>query len=157
MKKIIYSILVISLMIVIFLFSNQEANQSTKVSNGVIDRTVIKIYEFFNKNATESKISEIKEIAVFPIRKLAHLSVYFILGILVLLLMKEFKLTYKDMIIVSTLICMLYACSDEIHQLFVIGRSGEARDVFLDTCGSFLGIVLTTSVIKKITLRKMDE
>ena len=144
-------------MIVIFLFSNQEANQSTKVSNGVIDRTVIEIYEFFNKNATESKISEIKEIAVFPIRKLAHLSVYFILGILVLLLMKEFKLTYKDMIIVSTLICMLYACSDEIHQLFVIGRSGEARDVFLDTCGSFLGIVLTTSVIKKITLRKMDE
>ncbi|GKX68088.1 VanZ family protein [Inconstantimicrobium mannanitabidum] len=36
----------------------------------------------------------------------------------------------------------LYACTDEIHQLFVIGRNGCIRDVFIDTFGGSTYLVL---------------
>ena len=36
--------------------------------------------------------------------------------------------------------CVFYAAIDEIHQLFVPGRSGEIKDVLIDSCGSFIGI-----------------
>ncbi len=39
----------------------------------------------------------------------------------------------------SVLFCFFYACSDEIHQLFVSARSGRVLDVFIDTCGACLG------------------
>ena len=40
----------------------------------------------------------------------------------------------------------LYAASDEIHQLFVPGRSGQLRDVFLDSAGVAAGILLAWAV-----------
>lgn len=55
--------------------------------------------------------------------------------------------------LISTLFCIIYALSDEIHQLFVFGRSGELKDVLIDTIGSFLGIIL----ISKIINRKNDK
>ena len=37
---------------------------------------------------------------------------------------------------------LLYACSDEIHQTFVAGRSGEVLDVLIDTVGGSLATIL---------------
>ena len=36
----------------------------------------------------------------------------------------------------------LYACTDEFHQLFVPGRSGNFRDVIIDTSGGVLSAIL---------------
>lgn len=148
MKKIIYSILVISIMVIIFMFSNQEANVSSKMSDGFIDRTVVKVYKLFNGDATIEQIDEVKEFSVPPIRKLAHVTIYFLLGILVLLLINEFKLSYRNIIIISLIICVTYSISDEIHQLFIPGRSGQISDVILDSCSSFIGIILSKKLIK---------
>ena len=46
------------------------------------------------------------------------------------------------------LICVLYAISDEIHQLFVPGRAGQVRDVLIDSSGSFLGIFLVMLFVR---------
>ena len=54
------------------------------------------------------------------------------------------------MLFILILLCMLYACSDEIHQSFVLNRSGRIEDVFLDTVGASFGIV----AYKKIFLKK---
>ena len=43
---------------------------------------------------------------------------------------------------------MIYAISDEIHQLFVPGRAGQVRDVLIDSAGSFLGIILVMAFVK---------
>lgn len=153
MKKIIYSILLISMMALIFMFSNQEAVKSTKISDGLIERTIGNVYKIFDKDVDDKKLTEIKSIYAFPIRKLAHVTIYFILGILSILLINEFNIIDKKKIIIGFLICLLYSISDEIHQLFVIGRSGEVRDVILDSCGSFIGIVLTNKLIK-VKLKK---
>ena len=41
----------------------------------------------------------------------------------------------------TIIIIILYSCSDEIHQLFIPGRSGEIRDVLIDTLGGFNGSI----------------
>lgn len=51
-------------------------------------------------------------------------------------------------ILISVVLAFTYACSDEIHQLFVPGRSGEFRDVCIDTCGASFGILLVWCVIR---------
>ncbi len=129
MKKIIIKIILVILwMTVIFCFSNQVSDDSTKLSNNFIKNTICKI----NTNNCDKTIEK----AFKPVRKCAHFCVYLILGLLV---MNCFKLN-KKYIIYSIIICLLYSISDEIHQIFVPGRSGEVIDVFIDTCGSFIGI-----------------
>ena len=79
----------------------------------------------------------------FVVRKSAHFIGYMILGILVFIFICQFEDINKKFII-SWIICIIYAASDEIHQLFVPGRSGQVRDVLIDSAGSFLGIFLMT-------------
>lgn len=134
-------ILVILWMIVIFSFSNQKAVESTKLSDGLILKTVRIIEKITNKEYSDE---EILEKFVKPVRKLAHFTIYLILGVLVYLYIKEFNISNK--FIISLLICILYAISDEIHQLFIVGRSGKILDVLIDSLGSLTGIF----IIKKV-------
>ena len=136
-------------MALIFSFSNQKDVDSSKISDSFIDRTVVKIYKAFNENITKEKESEIIEKYTYPIRKLAHYTLYFILGILSFLVVKDYSIN-KKLIIYSLLICFLYACSDEFHQLFIIGRSARVLDVMIDTFGSLCGISIFYIFNKKI-------
>ena len=36
--------------------------------------------------------------------------------------------------------CILYAASDELHQLFVDGRGAQVKDVLIDSAGSIVGV-----------------
>lgn len=141
-------------MALIFSFSNQKDVDSSKVSDGFIDRTVVKIYKIFNENITKEKENEIIEKYTYPIRKLAHYTLYFILGILSFLVVKDYSIN-KKLIIYSLLICFLYACSDEFHQLFIIGRSARALDVMIDTFGSLCGISIFYIFNKKMSKKSI--
>ena len=46
--------------------------------------------------------------------------------------------------------------TDEIHQLFVPGRSGQITDVILDSCGGLIGAVLSAIILYLIRKRKKD-
>lgn len=137
-------------MALIFAFSNQKDIESSNVSDGFIDRTVVKIYKIFNENIAKEKENEIIEKYTYPIRKLAHYTLYFILGILSFLVVKDYSIN-KKLIIYSLLICFLYACSDEFHQLFIIGRSARVLDVLIDTFGSSCSISIFYIFNKKIS------
>ena len=50
--------------------------------------------------------------------------------------------------LLAFLICVIYAISDEIHQLFVPGRAGQVRDVLIDSAGSLLGIIIVMAFEK---------
>ena len=54
--------------------------------------------------------------------------------------LKDYKI--KNIFIVSILLSILYSCTDEIHQLFVSGRSGSIIDVMIDSIGIILGIFI---------------
>ena len=138
-KKVIKIILVLICMITIFTFSSDSSYESTKKSN----KLIITFAEMFNRKELSKKDkARYIEKFVVVVRKGAHLSIYLVLGLLVASLLKEYNIVDKRMIIYGVLSCFLYACSDEIHQLFVPGRSGEILDVLIDTIGSFIGISL---------------
>ena len=148
MKKTILKIIIILWMILIFMLSNQPAIESSRLSDGVIEKTIGNIYKITHKDTTPEKIEEIKQKYSHIVRKTAHFTIYLILGLLVSTLLKEYNLKTKQIIIYSILICMTYAISDEIHQIFVIGRSGELKDVLIDTCGSTVGILIIKRIKK---------
>ena len=80
---------------------------------------------------------------------MAHFTIYMILGILVTLLVREYNVSFYKCLFISLLVCLLYSISDEIHQLFVLGRSGEILDVLIDTSGSFIGIYVLNKLFRK--------
>ena len=74
------------------------------------------------------------------IRKLAHFCEYFILALLVLSMIKETKLVYYYTF--SVLFCIFMAILDESHQLFIEGRSGNFKDIFIDICGTIIYLII---------------
>lgn len=146
LKRVIYTILLIIWMLVIFLFSNQTASKSQSASDKVAS-DIVDVVEVVTKNdIKESKKESIIENTRFIVRKTAHFTLYFILGIIVYLLLTSYNV--KRPIIYSILFCLLYACSDEIHQLFSSGRTAKVMDVCIDTFGSSVAIIIFSNITK---------
>lgn len=139
-KEIIISwMLLVIWMIFIFIMSSFNGNISSNQSGSIADL----IYNLFNISDTE-KVSLI-------VRKCAHVSEFFILGILVINLISKYNVKYSYLI--SFIVCVLYASSDEFHQLFVPGRSGQVTDIFIDMIGtifSLLAMYLFNKFRKKV-------
>lgn len=132
-------ILIIIWMIIIFMFSNQSATQSSKLSDSLIDNTIVKVYEIFNGKVNKEQRAKIIDKYSYFIRKSAHFTLYFILGILCFTFFKDFT---KHYVIYSIMVCFLYAVSDEIHQMFSIERGPGVIDVLIDTLGSLASIII---------------
>jgi len=146
MKKLFKLILVTLWMSVIFGFSNQKAEDSSKLSDGLIIK-VAKV--FVDKDLSIEKQEKLLDKYTKVVRKTAHFSIYLILGVLVVNLLFEYN-TNKKIILFSILICIIYSITDEFHQLFVPGRSGEVRDVLIDSSGALVGIGLYKFFMNKI-------
>lgn len=129
-------------LVIIFMFSNQVADSSNTMSLG-ISRTFYNFLLRFNIDQIFSYDS-----MHHLIRKLAHFTVYFILGILVIRVFNK-PITLSK-IIQAVFICFLYACTDEVHQHFNPGRSMSFKDVVIDTVGSFFGIIMFQVFLVKI-------
>lgn len=120
--------LLILWMLFIFIMSSFNGVMSSNQSGSI----AVLIYNLFDISDTE-KVS-------FIIRKCAHVSEFFILGILVINLVSKYNV--KHIYLISFIVCVLYASSDEFHQLFVPGRSGQVTDVLIDLIGVVLGLLL---------------
>ncbi len=153
MKKIIYLILVILWMSLIFYFSNMVSYKSDEKSDKVIDSTVIKVAEFFKKDLTDEQKYNIYRYSVYPVRKYAHVFEYFVLFILVFLYINCYEISLRNKLIYSLIVCIVYACSDEVHQRFVPGRDGNVVDILVDSCGSFIGLLICYIVCKKSKIK----
>ena len=138
MIKVIKWALVLICMIQIFLFSADPAYQSDQKSNGVIIWIAEKIVgHTLNETERENKINQF----ALVVRKSAHISIYWLLGLLVLSLLKEYKPIDWKIMLKAFALSFLYACSDEIHQLYVPGRSGSIIDIGIDSIGIYLGVL----------------
>lgn len=124
--KIIKWFFLVIWMIIIFLFSNQA-------NSGEITHNVIQSIIPLPTNITN--------IINFIIRKMAHLTEYFILTILTINLLKEYTSKIKIIIIISVLFCFTYASTDELHQSFIANRTSSFKDVLIDTTGSLIAII----------------
>lgn len=138
MKRILLWLLVIVWMCLIFYFSSENSTESTNKSRGIINSTnIVEKYESTN----EGKERLLEALDVY-FRKFAHGSVYLVLAVLVCFLIKDYTLDIKKILLISFIVCFIYSCSDEIHQLYVPGRSGEIRDIIIDNIGSIIGLLI---------------
>ena len=128
--------LVLIWMTIIFIMSSFDSVESSNQSNFIVD-IIANIF----------KIENI-ELLSFIIRKLAHYTEYLILGFLVINMFT--KNNINNLYLISIILCIIYATSDEIHQLFVPGRACQLRDILIDSIGSITGVYLYNLINTKI-------
>lgn len=86
----------------------------------------------------------IEELLSFFVRKGAHMFLFFVLAILVWFALTKLIDHRPRRAAVVAVICTLLAALDEFHQKLVPGRSGELRDVLVDTAGILIALLLFT-------------
>ena len=126
-KRIILFALVISWMILIFWFSSA----GHEVSSGQSERVVQSIRHITNISIPE-----------MIVRKAAHVFLYFVLGILLTLLVRTYRIRWRSVVLWAVGIACAYAATDETHQSLVGGRSGQVSDVLLDTVAACIGAIV---------------
>ena len=139
-------ILLLAWMILIFLLSHQTGHASASTSS----RLVSLLQNIFHLDHYVSI-----DTLHFLVRKTAHMSLYFILTLLTYLHLSYLSLTHRQRSLLTLIIPILYACSDEIHQLFVVARAGSLLDVGIDSlgvCMAILCIFLWNKIIHKINI-----
>ena len=147
MKKTTVSrICLVSLMILMFIFSNQKGETSSKVSNTIAEAMNI---ESDNK-WVEPSVQPL--MLGLNLMKYAHIIIYFFMGVSAYYALKE-SLGLRKRVLYSFTICYGYAVFDEIHQFFVPGRTSGIIDTFVDAVGFLIAIiicVILTLIWKKI-------
>ncbi|MCF6138807.1 VanZ family protein [Pseudalkalibacillus berkeleyi] len=141
MNKILSWSFVFLWMSLIFYLSHQPATASNAMSTGLTEMIVQ-----FIEGVTPVQDFDL-EAFNHIVRKNAHFFAYFILGLLVLNALRKNRIRKKE-IGFALLICVLYASSDEVHQLFVPGRGAQINDVLIDSSGAIVGVSLYTFVHK---------
>ena len=62
-----------------------------------------------------------------------HATVYFVLAIMIMLFINvmQKKKRFFLALLITIILCFLFACTDEYHQTFVGGRTGQFKDVII--------------------------
>ena len=89
----------------------------------------------------------------FIVRKGAHMFLFCVLGILLFGSMYNGDNILKS-VFIALLLAFLYACSDEYHQTFVVGRTGQFNDVLIDFSGAFIGVLIVSLIVKLNIFKK---
>ena len=158
MKMIVRFILMVIILMItstIFSFSNQDAEESSGASSRVAE-ILIKLQPKY-KNITDSEKKELIEKYQTPVRKFAHFSIYTILGMSIVGLTCTYEISNRKREVITIIAGALYAMSDEIHQTFIQGRSGQVTDVLLDTFGVIVGTILVLGIIKILKNKRAKD
>ena len=149
MKRTLFRITMLILLgltfIAIFNFSNQDGKASSGLSKKVA-RKIVDVFPY-TKNLSEKTKNKIVEKTQPIIRKGAHVSIYTLVGIFIMSFISTYKIHLKYKFLISILVGLVYASSDEIHQSFIPGRTASIIDVGIDTAGVFLGIISVLIII----------
>lgn len=160
--------LLIFQMLFIFAMSSFGPDSSNAQSNFFVDL----ISNFVPiKSSPQEPNFDLKTI-IFLVRKTAHFTEYAILGILFYLNLKHYSNKKQSLnhhlgqkqspklFVLAILFSALYACTDEFHQLFVPGRTGQPFDVLVDTLGATFGCLVVLAVQKirtQLALRRSKQ
>ena len=122
----------------IWWFSSKSAAVSGGQSGALLRRLLEAVSDVFRGSEMEIQTAA-SELLSFPIRKCAHMFLYFVLALL--LLHALVRLSDRGWRLALPL-CALLSAVDEYHQTFVPGRSGELRDVLVDLGGAAAALLL---------------
>ena len=125
--------LVIAVAAVIFILSSQTGDVSSDMSQGVTDDLLS-----FVDTGNQGGFSLHK-----LVRKCAHMAEYAALAFLLCayIVCVWQRAPFYRAALIAWFISTLYGVTDEIHQLFVPGRSGAVKDVLIDAVGAAIGVL----------------
>ncbi|MDE7384269.1 MAG: VanZ family protein [Anaeroplasmataceae bacterium] len=157
MKKIIVKglpiVIVLAWMGVIFYFSHQNGVSSSRMSNKVT-KWVVNTFVSNYSNLPKDEQANILKNTSYVIRKLAHYSEYVVLGLFLFVAVNAFTSNQKIIFPVVSILGILYAVSDELHQYFIGGRAPAVKDVLIDSIGVLTILLLIGSILNLKRIRK---
>lgn len=149
----------IAVMIIIFLFSAQPAEESSELS-GEIVTAILKIFVPNYDELSVTEQEQIQEKLSVVVRKLAHFTEFAVLGFFVMMYLLTFIPNIKSFdfkLFIRMLgcwaFCTFYAVTDEIHQMFVTDRYSSIYDVIIDSSGVLFGIALVILLFSFLSRR----
>lgn len=151
-KNVLRGILIILLLCtfyIIFGFSSQDGEKSGGISKRITDFILEKSSKYNSLEISEKE--QVNKRTERVIRKIAHFSIYTLVGFLLMALLSTYEnIKRKNQIYISTMLGILYAISDEIHQSFTPGRGPKITDVFIDSLGVLFGITVILLILEII-------
>lgn len=133
-------------MFIIFINSSFEGDASSGLSAAIINFMVRALQTLGDSSSIRNTISVIKSEGFHLfLRKTAHFVEFGILSILYkagLGIFQSLRSFHFKRAFIALGLAIVYAITDEVHQLFVVGRVGTVIDVLIDTAGAlvFIGI-----------------
>ena len=126
---------VVSWAALIFVFSTEQFSGTH--TGGIVEAALRQVFPSL-------ALTEVERIHAL-VRKLGHLSEYFILALLLMRALRAEMAAQSTLqpILLSILLTILYAGSDEFHQSFVPNRSASVADVMIDAAGGICGTLLS--------------
>ena len=150
--RILLTVLTLSMMVLIFFFSAEDAEQSNHtsavVSEWVAERTVPE-YRQLPPARKRTVLDQLQR----TVRKCAHFLEYTVLGFLLRCCAESWFEGRRRLPLYSWMIGAVYAATDEAHQLLVDGRGGSVLDVLLDSSGVLTGVLIGMLLIHEIRKR----
>lgn len=131
------------MMYLIFSFSAQTGAQSSQLSLKISTKIVSVANRALELGLDSAQTTHYVQSIHYYVRKLAHVTEYFLLAVSVSLPLYVYRLRGFWLVIAAGIFCVGFACLDEYHQSFVAGRGPSAHDVGIDSIGIFTGIYLT--------------
>lgn len=154
-KKVVSVLAVIGWMCMIFHYSDQPGAESTKISDTVCYRIINTIDSWFSQGFTSAQKEAYAEAITYPVRKAAHMTEYAVLAVLILNVLHQFlrHMHRRSYYFLAQAGASLYAATDEFHQRFVPGRSGNLTDVGIDSVGAVVALLIVFCIIKQYKKR----
>jgi VanZ family protein len=156
--RIITWIPAVIMMVIIFIYSAKPAVISDGTSTPIA-KAALSIFEYFFGTISDTVRPEWLDTANFIVRKTAHITEYMVLALCMSWPLWKDKLRGKKLMLIAFASCVAYAGTDEIHQLFIEGRSGNLKDVGIDAIGCAIGSllfwVIARQVEKRMTLKNI--
>lgn len=128
------------MMITIFCMSAQSGEESSSLSGNITETVLDRTDPKFSDLDDGEKVEKVEQVGRF-VRKAAHFAEYFVLCGIFAVFALTFDISRPLAFGLSFGAGAVYAASDEIHQLFVPGRSGLFTDVLIDSSGALAGAI----------------
>lgn len=139
----------ILMLCVIFLFSGQKGKASSSVSQGV-SLKIVKIGNgLLGSPFSERQEKEAADQIEAVVRKLAHVTEYFLLAAAFLLPLSLYGMKGRRLATAVLVLCLLSAVGDEIHQSFVSERNASVWDVWIDEIGAGMAVLLYREISRQ--------
>lgn len=144
-KRVLFLILLAIAFYVIYNFSAQNGEMSGSLSQKVTE-FIVKIVSKIKTMDTATRLHWIEKLHPI-VRKLAHFGVYTVVGFSIMGFMCTFDIRNIFKVLISFVVGVIYAISDEFHQYFIPGRSARVLDVCIDSFGVLTGIFILVIII----------